>query len=244
MSITETKLEKVASLIAEGLNAERTLTIFDIIGLKDFTAEELKEYRLWGDYLPVGVEEPYTDEQRYLHILWESIDRSPVGINVDFAIPFRQIIAKKLFKRCGKGFIANEGCRFNYGPKIEVGDYVCWNHCSYIDSKGGVVFNDYSMITEYTKIFTHGHSESDHEVRTYSPVVLGEYVKVYTACTILPGVTMGKGSIAATGSIVTKSVPEMTVVAGIPAKPMRLRRTEGKPESEFNHYMFLNKDFQ
>lgn len=244
MSITESKLERVRAIVDNGLDADGASEIMKIIGLEGYTAEELKEYRLWGDYLPVGVLEPYTEEQRYLHILWECVDRSPAGINVDFAIPFRQIIAKKLFKRCGKGFIANEGCRFNYGPKIEIGDYVCWNHGCYIDSKGGVVFNDYSMITEYTKIFTHGHSESDHEVRSYNPVVLGEYVKVYTACTLLPGVTMGRGSIAATGSIVTKSVPEMTVVAGIPAKPMRERRTEGKSEEEFNHYMFMNKDFQ
>ncbi len=244
MSITQDKLNEVEKLVNDGLDAKSAARIFELLGLKDISEEELKEYKLWGDYLPLGILEPYTDEQRYLHILWECVDRSPIGVNVDFAIPFRQIIARKLFKRCGKGFIANEGCRFNYGPKIEIGDYVCWNHGCYIDSKGGVIFGDYSMITEYTKIFTHGHSESDHEVRTYKPVELGEYVKVYTACTLLPGVTMGKGSIAATGSIVTKSVPEMTVVSGIPAKPMRDRRTEGKTPEEFNHYMFLNKDFQ
>ena len=100
------------------------------------------------------------------------------------------------------------------------------------------------MITEYTKIFTHGHSESDHEERSYSPVEIGEYAKVYTACTLLPGIKIGKGAICATGSIVTKSVDDFTMVAGIPAKPVRGRRTLGKKVENLNHYALANKAFQ
>ena len=80
--------------------------------------------------------------------------------------------------------------------------------------------------------------------RIYKPVVIGEYAKIYTASTILPGVTVGKGGIAATGSIVTKDIPDFTVVAGIPAKIMRERRTDGKSPEEFNHYTMKNKLYQ
>lgn len=38
---------------------------------------------------------------------------------------------------------------------------------------------------------------------------------------ILPGVTIGDGSIVAAGSVVTKDVPPSTIVAGNPAKPIR-----------------------
>lgn len=236
-------LEKIQIIFDEGLNSENTKKVLDLIGA-DLGKSDIAEYRLWTDYMPISDEIPYTEEQRYLHMLWEIIDRVPLGINVDFAIPFRRMIAKKLFKKCGKGFIANEGCRFNFGTQIKVGDNVTWNHCCYIDSKGGVTFGDFSMITEYTKIFTHGHSESDHMLRTYKPVVIGEYAKIYTACTILPGVTVGKGAIAATGSIVTKDIPDFQVVAGIPAKIIRERRTENKTPDELNHYTMKDKAFQ
>ena len=39
--------------------------------------------------------------------------------------------------------------------------------------------------------------------------------------TILKGVTIGEGSVVAAGAVVTKDVPPMTVVAGVPAKVMR-----------------------
>ncbi len=243
MSITSDKLNRVQEILRNDLTAETASQVMALIGLP-VEAAELKEYRLWGDYLPKAEEFPYTESQRYLHILWENIDRSPLCINVDFAIPFRTLIAQKLFKKCGKGFVANEGCRFNYGHLIEVGDYVCWNHCCYIDSKGGVKFDDYSMMTEYSRIFTHGHSESDHEVRSYAPVEIGAYAKVYTNCTLLPGVHIGRGAIVATGAVVTKDVPDYTLVGGVPAKPIRERKTDGKEDSELNHYMFPDKAFQ
>lgn len=243
MTRNEQLLEKIQTLVNNGLDKDSFIEILNIIGA-NFGESDPSEYKLWGDYLPKAKDLPYSDEQRFLHILWETIDKVPLGISIDFSIPFRRIIAKKLFKKCGKGFIANEGCRFNYGNNIEVGDYVTWNHCCYIDSKGGVTFDDYSMITEYSKIFTHGHSEADHRIRSYAPVKLGKFVKVYTASTLLPGVTLGDYSVVATGAIVTKSVPEKTVVAGIPAKPMRERRDDGHEGEALMHYCFDERAFQ
>ena len=243
MTIDE-RLKQFEQLAADGMDSKNAVRALKLIGIDDYTEEDIKSFRLWGDYMPMGDIDPYTEAQRNLHILWDSVDRVPLGVNCNFAVPFRQIIAKKLFKKCGDGFIANEGCRFNYGHLIEVGDNVAWNHCCYIDSKGGVKFGDFSMITEYSRIFTHGHSESDHEVRTYKPVEIGEYAKIYTAATILGGVKIGKGAIVATGSIVTKDVDDFQVVAGIPAKPLRERRTDGKNPEEFNHYTLKDKAFQ
>jgi len=244
MGSTDEKLQRIQQFVKEGLTTDSMTEVLRLIGFS-CEKEEIESFRLWNDYLPRAEEYPYTQEQRYLHILWELIDRVPLGINCAFSIPFRRILAKKLFKKCGDGFIANEGTRFNFGNLIEVGDNVAWNHCCYIDAKGGVKFGDYSMMTEYAKIFTHGHSESDHMIRTYNGVEIGEYAKIYTASTVLAGVHIGKGAIVATGAVVTKDVDDFTVVAGIPAKPVRKRRTEeGETPEELNHYTLKDKWFQ
>lgn len=49
-------------------------------------------------------------------------------------------------------------------------------------------------------------------------VTINNDVWIGANATILPGVTIGKHSVIAAGSVVTKDVPEYTVVGGIPAK--------------------------
>jgi carbonic anhydrase/acetyltransferase-like protein (isoleucine patch superfamily) len=50
------------------------------------------------------------------------------------------------------------------------------------------------------------------------PITIGDHVWIGTRAIILKGVTIGNGSIIAAGSVVTKNVPEKTIVAGAPAK--------------------------
>lgn len=52
----------------------------------------------------------------------------------------------------------------------------------------------------------------------YAPVVIGERCFVGARATIMPGVHVGADSIVAAGAVVTRSVPEGSVVAGVPAK--------------------------
>lgn len=244
MNILEEKLAKIKAYADEGMSSKNAVKVLELIGISGYTEELLDSFKLWNDYMPLADEIPYTKEQRNLHILWECIDKTPLGINCAFSIPFRQIIAKKLFKKCGDGFVANENCRFNFANNIEIGENVSWNSGCYIDAKGGVKFGDFSMLTEYAKIFTHSHSESDHMIREYKGVEIGKYAKVYTNATILPGVKLGKGAVVATGAIVTKDVDDFTLVTGIPAKPQRMRKFEGENLKEMNQYMMKDRIFQ
>lgn len=241
---TKERLEKICNLIDEGLDSSRAVQALALIGFEGIDKDELSEFKLWNEYMPIAKELPYGEQQRNLHILWECLDKTPYGMNCEFAIPLRQAIAKKLFKRCGDGFVANENCKFNYGNNIDLGDNVSWNSGCYIDAKGGVKMGDHAMLTENVTIFTHSHSEHDHMVRTYNAVEIGDYAKVYTAATILPGVHIGKGGIVATGAIVTKDVDEFTLVAGIPAKPLRKRNFDGEDLKEMNQFMMGDREFQ
>lgn len=57
-------------------------------------------------------------------------------------------------------------------------------------------------------------------------VTIEENVWIASHCVILPGVTIGEGAVIAAGSIVTKSVEPMSVVAGNPAKIVKYRDRE------------------
>lgn len=78
------------------------------------------------------------------------------------------------------------------------------------------------QITRDVTIHTHG---GGHVARmkypnfdTFGKVVIKDWVYIGAYSQIMPGVTIGKGSLVAAGSIVTKSVPDGVVVAGNPAR--------------------------
>ena len=78
----------------------------------------------------------------------------------------------------------------------------------------------------------HDVNESDFanpEKVKSAPVVIEDYVFVGPRAIILPGVTLGRGAVVAAGAVVTKDVPSMSIVAGVPAREI------GKREGELNY---------
>lgn len=69
---------------------------------------------------------------------------------------------------------------------------------------------------------THDISSEIFELQT-KPVTIGDSVWVCAKATVLPGVTVGEGSVAAAGSVVAKDVEPWSVVGGNPAKFIKKR---------------------
>jgi acetyltransferase-like isoleucine patch superfamily enzyme len=226
------------------LDTEATSRILEMLGGQPLPDGALAEARLYEEFLPKAATLGVSQRQRHLHLLWDVVDRLPVGVVTSFAIPYRRLIAERLFKRCGRDFIADEGVRFNFGQNLVVGDDVFLNRGVYLDTKGGLTLGDSVALAEWVVVFTHTHSESDHAERTYATVEIRPYAKVYSDAMILPGVTVGEEAIVAARSLVHGDVEPGTLVAGIPAAPVRPRKNEGRHGAELNHTWFGRGAFQ
>ena len=111
----------------------------------------------------------------------------------------------------------------DFGKNITIGKNVFFNTgCSFQD-RGGISIGDGSMIGMNVTIATlnHGISLETRNTTYPFPVIIGENVWIGSSATILPGVTIGDNSIVAAGAVVTKNVPEDTIVAGVPAKVIK-----------------------
>jgi len=62
-----------------------------------------------------------------------------------------------------------------------------------------------------------------------SPITIGDDVWIGAHCVILRGVTIGKGAVVGANSVVVHDVPEYTVVAGVPARHIKMRGAGASP---------------
>ena len=79
------------------------------------------------------------------------------------------------------------------------------------------------MIGHNVVLATINHDLNPKENRKnhYAPIKIGAHVWIGSNATILPGVAIGDWSVVAAGAVVTRDVPAMTVVGGVPAKVLK-----------------------
>lgn len=111
----------------------------------------------------------------------------------------------------------------NFGRHIKLGKNVFINHaCTFLDL-GGIIIEDDVQIGPKVNLITENHplDPNDRKSLDLGKIVIRRNAWLGAACTILPGVTIGENSVVAAGAVVTKDVPDNTVVVGIPAKVVR-----------------------
>jgi len=94
-----------------------------------------------------------------------------------------------------------------------------------LDLRCGLKIGDNVSISPEVMILglSHDYNDPAWTLLDAGPVTIEDHVWIGSRAMILPGVTLGRGAVVAAGSIVTKDVAPMTVVAGNPAKPIAVR---------------------
>lgn len=113
----------------------------------------------------------------------------------------------------------------NFYSRLHIGEY-CWLNVDLFFNLGADIFvGDRAGLGHQVMILTETHDIGAPDRRTGPvrplPVKIGKGVWVGARATILPGVTIGDGSVVAAGSLVTKDVSANVLVAGVPAKVIK-----------------------
>jgi maltose O-acetyltransferase len=106
---------------------------------------------------------------------------------------------------------------------IEVGDQVFINYGTSISAHTLVRIGDRCQIGQYAIILDCDYHNPQHDGGhgSTAPIVLDDGVWLGARVTVLNGVTIGRGSIIAAGSVVTRDVPSGVIAAGVPARVVR-----------------------
>lgn len=185
----------------------------------------ISRYGIWGFFRLI-------QEVIFTKVIWPQarIMRRPIDVR-----------GRKWIK-IGNGFTTGRYCRIEAilcpesatEPSIEIGENVQINDLVHIAAIDRVKIGRDTLIASKVFIADHDHgtySGTDQHSSPNSvpadrllksaPVDIGERVWIGDGVAILKGVTIGSGAIIASNSVVTRDVEPSTIVAGIPAKPVK-----------------------
>lgn len=156
-------------------------------------------------------------------------------------------ILKLLFEHIGENvsvglpFICDYGCNISLGSNVSVN-----MNCTFVDCNKITVGNNV-LIASNVQIYTAAHpieladrltpgwnaGSGEYFCRTYAlPVSIEDGCWIGGGAIILPGVTIGKGTVIGAGSVVTKDIPDNCVAAGNPCRIIRRINGENTAEKE------------
>lgn len=125
--------------------------------------------------------------------------------------------------RIGRHSAIHMHCFFS-NRHVTIGHNTIINRHCYLDGRFGIFIGNNVSISPYCALLSLSHDVNDpHFGAIGKKTVINDNVWIGMRAMILPGVLMGKGSVAGAGAVVTKNVEPYTIVAGVPAKAVGSR---------------------
>ena len=161
-------------------------------------------------------------------------------------------IRGKKYIKVSKGFTTGVGCRIEaypendqttlfFGENFQMNDYVHITAMEKVQIGDNVLFASKIYVSDCS----HGSYSGDqhdsspesipHDRKLFSkPVIIEDNVWLGEFVSVLPGVTIGKGTIVGANSVVSKSLPSNVIAVGTPAKPIKKYNFETQRWEKYN----------
>jgi acetyltransferase-like isoleucine patch superfamily enzyme len=136
----------------------------------------------------------------------------------------------------GRNVIIRKGARLEAvssdtggGPKLIIGDGTAIQFYFHCGAAGRVTIGRNVLMGGRVYITDHDHSYDEPGLSAresprlkVAPVEIGDGAFLGEGCVVLKGVRIGRRAVVAANAVVTRDVPDYTVVAGVPAKPVKV----------------------
>lgn len=166
--------------------------------------------------------EENSERSAYANVLFQEAIRIGMELNNQYHTPeeLREIMGRLTGKRIDDTFRLFPPFYTDFGKNITIGKDVFINSGCHFQDQGGIAIGDGALIGHNVVLATINHDldPKNNRKNHYAPIIIGNHVWIGSNAVILAGVTIGDWAVVGAGAVVTKDVPPMTVVGGIPAR--------------------------
>lgn len=144
--------------------------------------------------------------------------------------PIRNLLMRRLFTRSGDQVFFDRGVYVKFPWLVSIGSRTSVNRGVefYPDFEGRhrIDVGADCYIAPHVRFLAAGHDLDNLTAHTGGDITVADGVWLGAGAILLPGVTVGRDSVVAAGSVVTADVPPSTIVGGVPARVLRDRVTQ------------------
>lgn len=185
------------------------------------------------EHLNAGkVVEAGSEAHRFMHGVSQRAIRVCMEINNRYRTPeeLRALMAELTGREVDEGFTLFPPFNSDCGRNIHLGRDVFVNAGCKFQDQGGIYLGDRVLVGHNVVLATLNHSlDPAHRGDLHpAPIRIGNDVWIGANATVLPGVTIGDGAVVAAGAVVTRDVPPLTVVGGVPARVIKTIEPEAE----------------
>lgn len=162
-------------------------------------------------------------------LTWFPLYKSLLGGYRYYQYSEERRLARSRFSYLGKNARVGESVLITAPERCHVGDNAAIGEGSLVNAVGGFHLGNHSVMAAECMVFTTEHRFIGatqlpfDKVRQVKPVHIGDYVWIGARVMIHAGTRIGDGAIIGMGSVVTRDVPALSIVAGNPAEIMGKR---------------------
>lgn len=179
--------------------------------------------------------EKNAERDAYANELFQEAVRIGMELNTKYHTPeeLREIMGRLIGKQVDRSFRMFPPFYTDFGKNITIGKDAFINSGCHFQDQGGIEIGDGALIGHNVVLATINHDLNPKENRKnhYAAIKIGAHVWIGSNATILPGVTIGDYAVVAAGAVVTRDVPAMTVVGGVPARVLKTIQEEERYET-------------
>src|SRR5438094_5388982 len=131
-------------------------------------------------------------ERKPLIWFWMMYDRSPVGLNHWLGYRVRAMLARHVFKHCGKNVKIFHGVEVSFGYNLTVEDNCTIHKYVLLDDRGEIIIHEGSSVSDYANVYSHAHDLNDGMIVSNHKTEIGPKARITYHATVLSGVKVGE----------------------------------------------------
>jgi len=175
-----------------------------------------------------------SEQHRFMHDAAQKAFRVTAQINNGYHTPdeVRTLLAELTGRPIDPSVVVFPPFHSEFGKNLTLGAGVFINLGCRFQDTGGITIGDGTLIGHGSTLTTlNHHLDPDRRADMVpAPIRIGRKVWLGAAVTVVPGVTIGHGAIVGAGAVVTEDVPAGAVVAGVPARLIRMTGYAAQPD--------------